>query len=82
MATAGTSFAVDTSAVDDALAFFREHEETIVESDDLQQRLDDIIAAGVAVVCLHLTGDMLRTEPSWPLIKLMADIDRASRAPW
>lgn len=82
MATARIGIGVDTSAVDDALAFFREHEETIVESDDLQGRLDDIIAAGLAVVCLNLTGDVLRTEPSWALIKLMADIDRASRAPW
>lgn len=82
MAATRINVTVDTSAVDDALAFFREHEETIVESDDLQDRLDDIIAAGVAVVCLHLTGDVLRTEPSWPLLKLMADIDRASRAPW
>lgn len=73
---------LDASAVDDALAFFREHEETIVENDELQGRLDDLIAAGKVVVALHLAGDALRTEPSWQLLELMADIERKSRAPW
>lgn len=81
MAAASLRVVVDTSAVDDAIRFFREHEETIVENDVLQDRLDELIETGkVAIVMTH--NGVVRTEPSLQLIQLMADIDRASRAPW
>lgn len=81
MAAASLRVVVDTSAVDDAIRFFREHEETIVENDVLQDRLDELIETGkVAIVMTH--NGVVRTEPSLQLIQLMADINRASRAPW
>lgn len=81
MAAASLRVVVDTSAVDDAIRFFREHEETIVENDVLQDRLDELIETGkVAIVMTH--NGVVRTEPSLQLIQLMTDIDRASRAPW
>lgn len=81
MDAASLRVVVDTSAVDDAIRFFREHEETIVENDVLQDRLDELIETGkVAIVMTH--NGVVRTEPSLQLIQLMADIDRASRAPW
>lgn len=81
MAAASLRVVVDTSAVDDAIRFFREHEETIVENDVLQDRIDELIETGkVAIVMTH--NGVVRTEPSLQLIQLMADIDRASRAPW
>ena len=72
MATATLLMTADVSAVQDLIAHFRAHQETIQagQIDRMQELLD---ADRALIVFIDVNG-VVHVEPSLPMIELMADV--------
>lgn len=77
MATATLTLIADTSAVQDMVAHFRVHQETIAagQVDRLQQLLD----TDHALIAFTDADGVVHIEPSLPMIELMADVAGGAR---
>ena len=72
MATATLLLTADTSAVQDLIAHFRAHQETI-QSEQID-RLQELLDADRALIVFTGVDGIVHVEPSLPMIELMADV--------